>query len=177
MNPVVHFEMPYEQAERMARFYQAAFGWKMNQMGEEMGRYVLATTGPSSPDGRPKAPGVINGGFFPKKPDWPMQYPSVVISVADIVDAMARVSQAGGRILGDPMEIPGVGGYVSFEDTEGNRASLLQPLPMPKASAKKKRAAAKKPAASKSKKAAASKSKKEPAAKSKPVARKKASKK
>jgi len=26
------------------------------------------------------------------------------------------------------MEIPGVGQYVSFVDTEGNRVSLLQPL-------------------------------------------------
>jgi predicted enzyme related to lactoylglutathione lyase len=25
------------------------------------------------------------------------------------------------------MEIPGVGGYVSFLDTEGNRVSMLQP--------------------------------------------------
>jgi predicted enzyme related to lactoylglutathione lyase len=28
------------------------------------------------------------------------------------------------------MDIPGVGAYVSFEDTEGNRASMLQPLAM-----------------------------------------------
>jgi len=30
-------------------------------------------------------------------------------------------------VLGEPMEIPGVGQYVSFMDTEGNRVSLLQP--------------------------------------------------
>jgi predicted enzyme related to lactoylglutathione lyase len=27
------------------------------------------------------------------------------------------------------MQIPGVGRYVSFIDTEGNRASMLQPMP------------------------------------------------
>jgi predicted enzyme related to lactoylglutathione lyase len=27
------------------------------------------------------------------------------------------------------MEIPGVGHYVSFIDTEGNRVSMLQPIP------------------------------------------------
>ena len=32
-------------------------------------------------------------------------------------------------MLGEPMEIPGVGAYVSFTDTEGNRVSMLQPLP------------------------------------------------
>ncbi|TMH31553.1 MAG: VOC family protein, partial [Betaproteobacteria bacterium] len=36
---------------------------------------------------------------------------------------------AGGTVLGEPMNIPGVGAYVSFTDTEGNRVSMLQPLP------------------------------------------------
>ena len=127
MNPVVHFEMPYDVADRMAKFYESAFGWKTQAMGEASGNYVLATTTPSGDDGRPTTPGCINGGFFPKKPDWPMQHPSVVISVPDIRAAIAKVVKAGGRVLGEPMEIPGVGAYVSFVDTEGNRASMLQP--------------------------------------------------
>ena len=127
MNPVVHFEMPYEAADRMAKFYESAFGWQMQPMGEQSGNYVLATTTPSSAEGRPTTPGCINGGFFPKKPDWPMQHPSVVISVPDIHAAMEKVKSAGGEVLGEPMEIPGVGPYVSFVDTEGNRVSLLQP--------------------------------------------------
>ena len=151
MDSVVHFEMPYDEADRMARFYQAAFGWKMKAMGAEMGNYVLATTARTGTDGRPKDGGTINGGFFARKPDWPAQYPSVVIAVKDLVDAMDRVSKAGGRLLGEPMEIPGVGGYVSFMDTEGNRVSLLQPLPMPRAAAAKRTTPKKKntPAASK----------------------------
>ena len=148
MNPVVHFEMPYDAADRVAKFYKAAFGWKMKDMGEKMGRYVLATTAESGANGRPKKGGEINGGFFPKKPDWPAQYPSVVIAVDDLVRAMNKVTAAGGQVLGEPMEIPGVGGYVSFMDTEGNRVSLLQPMRMVKARpkvkvAKKKKAARK----------------------------------
>jgi hypothetical protein len=38
------------------------------------------------------------------------------------------VRNAGGQVLGEPMDIPGVGTYVSFFDTEGNRVSMLQPL-------------------------------------------------
>ena len=44
MNPVVHFEMPYDSRERMAKFYQSAFGWQTQMLGEDMGNYVLATT-------------------------------------------------------------------------------------------------------------------------------------
>ena len=128
MNPVVHFEMPYDDRSRMAKFYESAFGWQMQMMGEDMGNYVVATTTESGESG-PKRPGAINGGFFPKKPDWPAQHPSVVIAVDDIRSAMKGVTHAGGKVLGEPMEIPGVGQYVSFFDTEGNRVSMLQPLP------------------------------------------------
>ena len=122
MDPVVHFEMPFDDKARLTRFYEQAFGWQMQPMGADMGDYVLATTTPNGSNGRPSEPGAINGGFFPKKPDWPAQVPSVVIAVDDI-------KAAGGEVLGEPMEIPGVGQYVSFMDSEGNRVSLLQPLP------------------------------------------------
>ena len=126
MDSVVHFEIPFDDRNRMARFYGSAFGWQTQMLGEDMGNYVLATTTESGADG-PKRPGAINGGFFPKKPDWPAQHPSVVIAVDDIKQAMAKVTKAKGKVLGEPMEIPGVGQYVSFTDTEGNRVSMLQP--------------------------------------------------
>jgi len=128
MNPVVHFEMPAEDRKRMAQFYTKAFGWQTQMLGPDMGDYVVVTT-TDSDDSGPKKRGAINGGFYPKKEDWPAQYPSVVIAVDDIELAMDKVSEAGGKVLGEPMEIPGVGQYVSFSDTEGNRVSMLQPKP------------------------------------------------
>jgi len=127
MDPVVHFEMPAEDRKRMADFYTNVFGWKAQMLGPEMGDYVLVTTTETDETGRPKNPGVINGGFFPKSEDKPAQYPSVVIAVEDIKDHMKHVEEAGGKVVGEPMEIPGVGQYVSFIDTEGNRVSMLQP--------------------------------------------------
>ena len=128
MDPVVHFEMPYDNGERIARFYQSAFGWKLQMLGEEMGRYVLATTAQADvmPEGKGQR-GAINGGFFPRSADMPAQHPSVVIGVKDIQASMKAVNQAGGEVLGTPMEIPGVGQYVAFYDTERNRVSMLQP--------------------------------------------------
>jgi uncharacterized protein len=128
MNPVVHFEMPYDDRARMARFYETAFGWKTQSLGEEMGNYVTAATTETGPAG-PVQPGAINGGFFARKADWPAQVPSVVIAVDDIRVAMRQVALAGGNVLGEPMAIPGIGQYVSFMDTENNRVSMLQPLP------------------------------------------------
>jgi uncharacterized protein len=127
MDPVVHFEMPAEDRKRMADFYTNVFGWKTQMLGPEMGDYVLATTTETDETGRPKMPGVINGGFFPKSEDKTAQYPSVVIAVEDIKDRMRRVEKAGGKVLGEPWDIPGVGLYVAFIDTEGNRVTMLQP--------------------------------------------------
>jgi predicted enzyme related to lactoylglutathione lyase len=127
MNPVVHFEMPAEDRKRMADFYTKVFGWKTQQLGEDMGNYVLATTTDSDEKG-PKKPGAINGGFFQKTDDKPAQYPSVVIAVDDIKEHIREVEKSGGKVLGEPMDIPGIGTYVSFLDTEGNRVAMIQPV-------------------------------------------------
>jgi uncharacterized protein len=138
MNPVIHFEMGYFDNERMKKFYQTAFDWKLQQMGPEMGNYILAQTSETDEKGMVKTPGTINDGFYQKQENPLSHPPSVVIAVQDINAAMKAVESAGGKILGamnetggvsmDPMMIPGVGLWISFQDTESNRVSLLQPL-------------------------------------------------
>jgi predicted enzyme related to lactoylglutathione lyase len=127
MNPVVHFEMPAKDTKRMANFYSNVFGWQPQFFGEEMGNYVTVATSEADEHGRPKMPGTINGGFYPVKDDGTVQSPSIVIAVDNIKESIKKVLDAGGIILGEPVEIPSVGAYVSFIDTEGNKSSLLQP--------------------------------------------------
>ena len=128
MNPVVHFEMPYHDRDRAARFYAEAFGWKLEKLGAEMGHYVTGIT--AETDARPGEPaGAITVGMYEYKKDWPAQYPSAVIAVEDMAAAMARVTKAGGEVLGEPMLIPGIGDYVAFFDTERNRHSMLKAIP------------------------------------------------
>jgi predicted enzyme related to lactoylglutathione lyase len=122
--------MPAEDRKRMADFYTKVFGWKTELLGEDMGNYVLATTTEIDEKGYPKRPGAINGGFFQKTDDKPSQYPSVVIAVKDVREQMKNVESSGGKVLGEPWDIPGVGLYVSFLDTEGNRVGMLQPRTM-----------------------------------------------
>jgi predicted enzyme related to lactoylglutathione lyase len=125
MNPVVHFEMPYADKERLINFYSQAFGWQMHQLGVEMGEYVTASTTETDENRMVKTPGAINGGFY-LKGSVELPQPSVVISVDDMQAAMKKVTDAGGKLLGEPMPIPGIGIYVSFTDSEGNRVSILQ---------------------------------------------------
>jgi predicted enzyme related to lactoylglutathione lyase len=137
MNPVVHFEMGYNDQERMVKFYETVFGWETKTMGPEMGDYVVAHTAETDENNMVQQKGAINGGFYKKTDDPTSQAPSVVISVDDVQAAMKAVEDAGGKILGgmdqdgnhslEPQMIPGVGLWISAMDTEGNRFSILQP--------------------------------------------------
>jgi predicted enzyme related to lactoylglutathione lyase len=134
MNPVVHFEMPAKDKARMAGFYTKVFGWKTQQLSPDMGNYVLATTTETDENRMVKTPGTINGGFFERTAA--DQQTRITIAVDDIRAAMKRVEAGGGTLLGgmqkpgEPDEIPGVGLYAIFIDTEGNTVSMLQPTNM-----------------------------------------------
>jgi predicted enzyme related to lactoylglutathione lyase len=140
MNPVVHFEMGYNDKQRMVDFYTTAFGWKAQMMGPDMGNYVVAQTAETDDKGMVKKPGNINGGFYQKTENPNSQAPSVVIAVDDIHESMKKVEASGGKILGgmdssgkhtmEPQDIPGVGLWISFQDSEGNRVTMLQPKAM-----------------------------------------------
>lgn len=125
-NPVVHFEMPYKDAKRVADFYSKVFGWDMQTTGEEYGRYVLAGTVDVDENRMPKTSGAINGGFFPKGDFGTI--PHVVISVDNLDEQMKVVEKEGGKIKGEPMDIPQIGKFVMFEDSEGNLVGMLQPI-------------------------------------------------
>jgi len=135
-NPVVHFEMGYKDKDRMVKFYQDVFGWETENMGSDMGNYVVAHTTATDENGMAQTPGAINGGFY-QKAGPTSDAPSVVVSVDDIQEAMKAVVASGGKILGgmnqagehtdDPQMIPGIGLWISAMDTEDNRFSILQP--------------------------------------------------
>jgi uncharacterized protein len=134
--PVVHFELPYENSQRMTDFYSKAFGWESQMLGPNMGNYVVVSTSETDEKTQlPKELGMINGGFFEKTKE--IQAPSIVIGVDDIREVMKQVAEAGGKVLGgrkgngEPDDIPGVGLYASVIDTEGNRVGLLQAVGRP----------------------------------------------
>ncbi len=128
MDPVVHFEFPAEDKDRMRAFYERAFGWRTKALGDDADPYVLVTTVETDEKtGFPVRPGAINGGFYRKGDDPVSRHPSVVIAVDDIQASMKRVAEAGGRVVGGVREIPGYGLYAAVIDTEGNRISMMQP--------------------------------------------------
>ena len=128
MNPVVHFEMPAEDKVRVKKFYEDVFSWKMTQLGSEMGDYLMAATSPLDEKNMHIEKGAINGGFYQRGKDGMDTH--IVISVDDIKKSMESVGKSGGEVIDKPMDIPGIGNFVMFKDTEGNRVGMLQPVKM-----------------------------------------------
>jgi len=124
MDRVVHFEIPAENLERAKKFYSENFGWKLNQLGPEVGNYVLVHTGPTDEQGMPQDRAFINGGLMPRDPS--ASSPVLVIAVADADQTVEKVKRSGGRLVGEILDIPNVGRYARVQDTEGNVIGVIK---------------------------------------------------
>jgi uncharacterized protein len=121
---VVHFEVPYDDADRGRAFYRDVFGWQVQPVPEF--EYNFVQTGPTSDQGMPADPGYIGGGMFQR--DANVDRPVITIEVDDMDKALESIAAHGGSSVGEPMKIGdmGVAGY--FRDSEGNLMGLWQTL-------------------------------------------------
>ncbi len=120
---VVHFELPYDDAERARRFYSQAFGWSLMPMPEL--DYTIASTGPMSDSGQPTEPGYVNGGLLSRS-QAASPGPVVVVDVEDIDTALATVESAGGETVVGRTPVGGMGFTAYVRDPEGNVIGLWQ---------------------------------------------------
>jgi predicted enzyme related to lactoylglutathione lyase len=121
---VVHFELPYDDAERAQSFYADVFGWNIQPMPEM--QYTIVSTGPATDQGMPAEPGYIGGGMTQR--GGMVDRPVITIAVDDINDALERIRANGGSALGEPIPVGEMGIAAYFEDSEGNRMGLWQNL-------------------------------------------------
>jgi uncharacterized protein len=113
-SPVVHWEFWSENPAVVSDFYRRVFDWKITHHPEL--KYWVSETG-----GR----GGINGGIM--QPDrsgaWPAKL-SFYIAVDDLDAYGKKITDAGGRVVVDKQQIPGMGSFSLFEDPEGRVMGL-----------------------------------------------------
>ncbi|MFC3382347.1 VOC family protein [Couchioplanes azureus] len=122
MDKVVHFEVPFDDAERAHGFYREAFGWQLATMPEMS--YTMVTTTPTDDTGRPAEAGGINGGMLARQ--GPITSPVITIGVADLDDSLARIEKLGGRVEIGRQPVGDMGFSAYVRDTEGNLIGLWQ---------------------------------------------------
>ena len=116
-NPVVHWELWSEDPDKAAEFYGKVFDWEMRSIPEM--NYHLAETG---------GEGGINGGIMkPQEGPWPAKL-TFYIDVDDLATYRQKITDAGGKIVVEEMEVPGVGSFTLFEDPDGRVIGLWKQL-------------------------------------------------
>ncbi|RJP75776.1 MAG: VOC family protein [Candidatus Zixiibacteriota bacterium] len=118
MPRVIHFEIPADDPERAVKFFQDVFGWTITKW-EGPVEYWLIATGPDDLPG-------INGAVMRREGSGGTIN---TIDVPDVDAYMAKVKQAGGRVVTPRMAVPGVGWFCYCADTEGNMFGIMQEDP------------------------------------------------
>jgi uncharacterized protein len=127
MDKVVHFEIPVDDRARAKEFYGSAFDWDL--IDSDMGGGIVYTsvrTVATDDKQMPKEPGAINGGIMNRTSDTPS--PVITIQVDSIDDSLKKVDAGGGKTVQPRTEIPNMGAFAYFKDSEGNTMGLWETL-------------------------------------------------
>ncbi len=117
--PVVHFEIPAQNPEKLSGFYTGIFGWKIEKVpGME---YWMVNTKSNK-----EAPG-INGGLMKKMNEG--QVPTNYVNVSSVDDWSKKVTAAGGQVIMPKSPVPQMGWFAVCLDPEGNVFGLWQDDP------------------------------------------------
>jgi uncharacterized protein len=125
MRKVVHFELPADDISRAKQFYDSVFGWGLQDV--EGLDYTSIMTVQVDENQMPTEPGAINGGLTSRSDE--VKVPVLTVDVESIDDTLKSVEAAGGSPVRPRTEIPGMGAYAYFRDTEGNVVGLWETPP------------------------------------------------
>lgn len=116
--PVVHWEFWSKDPAKVSDFYRKVFDWNIRHIPEM--DYTLVETG---------GEGGINGGIMtPKQGPWPGNL-ALYIDVEDLAPYRDKIRQAGGKVIVEEQNVPGVGAFALFEDPDGRVLGMWKQLP------------------------------------------------
>ncbi len=111
--PVVHFEFWSEDTESLSEFYSNVFDWKIRKLPEIEYHLIDAEN----------EHGIGGGMMTPQKGPWPGDM-TFYIDVDDLDKFRKKIIAAGGKVVVEEIEVPGVGAFALFEDPDGRVIGL-----------------------------------------------------
>ncbi len=111
-------DLPSADIEASARFYGDLLGWEVPEQpnSAEMGGYRRA-----------QLEGDDVAGMMPLMQEGQPQVWSTYVSVADADATLAKVREAGGNVMFEPMDVMGLGKMAVFSDPGGAVIGIWQP--------------------------------------------------
>jgi predicted enzyme related to lactoylglutathione lyase len=119
-----YFDLTVRDLAAARRFFEAALGWCFERFPTPY-EYWRIQAGPADEPG-------IDGGIgalADVSPSSGMPSTTITVPVPDLDAALARVMQAGGRVVEPRMSIPGVGWYATCAEPGGLMFGLIQADP------------------------------------------------
>jgi predicted enzyme related to lactoylglutathione lyase len=110
---ITHVEIPADDIERARRFYGAVAGWDIGDV-PGVPNYPMFRTAEQA------------GGAIGKRGENVGRDVRIYITVDRLEDSLATVEANGGSTAVGPTDVPGMGRYAVFRDTEGNEVGLWE---------------------------------------------------
>ena len=114
-SPVVHAEIRSSDPDATRAFFGALFGWTYPQEGAFPG-YTFVDTG---------APDALYTAISPLQGDGDLV--TFFVGVEDLAASAARATELGGRVVQQPVDVPGVR-FALIADPQGHVVGLAQQL-------------------------------------------------
>ncbi len=114
-NPVVHAEIRSSDPDATRAFFGSLFGWTYPQEGAFPG-YTFVETG---------VPGALFTAISPLQGDGDLV--TFFVGVQDMAGSLASAVELGGRVVQEPVTVPGVS-FALIADPQGHVVGLAQQL-------------------------------------------------
>ena len=114
-HPVVHAEIRSSDPDATRAFFGELFGWTYPTEGAFPG-YTFVDTG---------VPDALYTAISPLQGDGDLV--TFFVGVDDMADAIANTTRLGGRVVQEPVQVPGVS-FALIEDPQGHKVGLAQQL-------------------------------------------------
>lgn len=120
MPTVRHFDIPIDDLDRSQKFYRDVFGWDMKKVGNpatpQIELWMCETEDSNGNKG-------ITGGLMRRK-----SLPTVTnyIGVLSIEEFILKIERSGGKVTVPRSEIPNIGFFAMFKDSENNLFGLFE---------------------------------------------------
>lgn len=121
MNTIIYFEIQATKPAELVSFYTAVFGWDFKKVeGMDFDMYTLS-------DGNINGTLLQRPGATPEKSHLTNTFMSG-IQVENLEETTKKITDHGGDIIMEKMEIPGVGFRGYFRDSDNNIFCAIEKL-------------------------------------------------
>jgi uncharacterized protein len=118
MPTVEYFQIPADDISRAKEFYNKVFGWEMQKWNDSEQEYWMFQT--KDDEGNPG----LGGGLMKRQS--PQHTVTNFITVSSIEEYSSNIEQSGGKVIMPKTEIPNMGFFAVFLDTENNMFGIFE---------------------------------------------------